>query len=107
MAFPAKCHCQTCNGWIEFEPSQVGTSIPCPHCGCETTLFVTQAAATTTAPRKAKQFSLKAVLIVSAILIGIVLAAICAEVVAKSDAFQTLTGGLLGGVLGVSLAVLV
>src|ERR1017187_7408347 len=37
------CHCQHCNGGIEFDASQLGaaekTAVPCPHCGLETVIF--------------------------------------------------------------------
>jgi uncharacterized paraquat-inducible protein A len=36
------CHCQQCNGNIEFDASlfQAGTMTTCPHCGIETPLFI-------------------------------------------------------------------
>ncbi len=34
------CKCNTCSGKIEFEPSQAGQTIQCPHCGLETVLFI-------------------------------------------------------------------
>lgn len=48
-----KCKCQHCNGVIEFDASQIeatgnfggqitGQTIPCPHCGMDTILFVPQ-----------------------------------------------------------------
>jgi len=36
-----KCHCQTCNERIEFEAEHAGETIPCPHCGIDTTLYAT------------------------------------------------------------------
>jgi hypothetical protein len=46
-----KCNCQHCNGVIEFDASRIeatgnfggqitGQTIPCPHCGMDTILFV-------------------------------------------------------------------
>jgi hypothetical protein len=35
--------CQQCDGGIEFDARQAGDSIPCPHCGQETVLFVPSA----------------------------------------------------------------
>ena len=35
--------CQQCDGGIEFDARQAGGSIPCPHCGQETVLFVPSA----------------------------------------------------------------
>jgi hypothetical protein len=37
------CHCQHCDGHIEFNVSYVGESVACPHCGKETTLHGTSA----------------------------------------------------------------
>jgi hypothetical protein len=34
----AKCICTNCAGHLEFEEENAGESIPCPHCGFETTL---------------------------------------------------------------------
>jgi hypothetical protein len=35
-----KCICTNCAGHLEFEEENAGESIPCPHCGFETTLFL-------------------------------------------------------------------
>ena len=40
----SKCHCQHCNGHIEFETAQVGRTITCPHCELDTVLFIPGAA---------------------------------------------------------------
>jgi hypothetical protein len=39
-----KCRCRHCDGPLEFDLTAIpaGTSIACPHCGLETTLFVPQ-----------------------------------------------------------------
>ena len=34
------CRCQHCDGGIEFDASQAGETVACPHCGLETLLFV-------------------------------------------------------------------
>jgi len=34
------CQCNVCSGKIEFDMSQVGETIQCPHCGIETMLFI-------------------------------------------------------------------
>jgi len=34
------CRCQHCDGHIEFDASQAGESVTCPHCNAETTLYV-------------------------------------------------------------------
>jgi len=34
------CTCNTCSGKIEFERSQAGQTIQCPHCGIDTVLFI-------------------------------------------------------------------
>ncbi|MDR3573592.1 MAG: hypothetical protein P4L50_07015 [Anaerolineaceae bacterium] len=34
------CPCHLCGGGIEFDSSQVGESVTCPHCNAETVLFV-------------------------------------------------------------------
>lgn len=36
------CKCNTCSGQIEFDSSlvQSGTTIPCPHCGIDTLLYI-------------------------------------------------------------------
>ena len=39
------CHCQHCDGHIEFDANQLteeNSIIPCPHCGLETKLFIPQ-----------------------------------------------------------------
>jgi hypothetical protein len=33
------CSCNSCDGHIEFPEDGVGQTIPCPHCGLDTTLF--------------------------------------------------------------------
>lgn len=35
-----KCPCQNCNGHIEFDASDSGRTVNCPHCSLETLLFV-------------------------------------------------------------------
>jgi hypothetical protein len=42
----AVCTCNTCSGHLEFDPSNAGTTIRCPHCGVDTVLFVPSASAT-------------------------------------------------------------
>jgi hypothetical protein len=37
------CRCRHCDGGIEFDASQAGEAIACPHCGLETLLFVPSA----------------------------------------------------------------
>lgn len=41
----AKCKCQHCNEVLEFSPSEFppGTTIACPYCGMETSLFIPMA----------------------------------------------------------------
>ncbi len=34
-----KCSCQKCGGHIEFPAAGIGRTIPCPHCGAQTTLI--------------------------------------------------------------------
>jgi hypothetical protein len=34
------CTCNTCSGHLEFEASNAGTTVQCPHCGMDTVLFV-------------------------------------------------------------------
>jgi len=39
------CHCQHCDGHIEFEANELveeNSIVPCPHCGLETKLFIPQ-----------------------------------------------------------------
>ncbi len=36
----SKCRCVNCSEYIEFESSQAGAIIPCPHCNLETQLFI-------------------------------------------------------------------
>jgi DNA-directed RNA polymerase subunit RPC12/RpoP len=36
----AKCKCQHCSQNIEFDSDEAGATIPCPHCGMETMLYV-------------------------------------------------------------------
>src|SRR5208283_5867165 len=39
------CRCQSCDGHIEFDASQLAEEnsvIPCPHCGLETKLYISQ-----------------------------------------------------------------
>lgn len=36
----AKCPCNNCNAKIEFEIAHAGETVPCPHCGMDTVLFV-------------------------------------------------------------------
>ena len=35
-----KCSCQICSGHLEFEASDSGRTIACPHCGMDTTLYI-------------------------------------------------------------------
>ena len=35
-----KCICTNCAGHLEFEEENAGETIPCPHCGFETVLFL-------------------------------------------------------------------
>jgi predicted nucleic acid-binding Zn-ribbon protein len=37
-----KCVCNNCPGHIEFEESNAGQTVTCPHCGLETVLYVPQ-----------------------------------------------------------------
>lgn len=46
----AKCECQHCAQPIEFEATDAGWSVTCPHCGVETTLFIPSAAQSRSAP---------------------------------------------------------
>ena len=34
------CRCQHCDGNIEYDSSHCGESVPCPHCGLETNLYI-------------------------------------------------------------------
>jgi ribosomal protein S27AE len=36
----SSCSCNVCSAKIEFDPSRAGHTIPCPHCGMDTILFV-------------------------------------------------------------------
>lgn len=36
----AKCRCLSCDGHIEFDTSQTGQTVNCPHCELETRLYV-------------------------------------------------------------------
>ena len=36
-----KCRCQHCKGRIEFDAKDSGRTIDCPHCGKQTTVFIT------------------------------------------------------------------
>jgi DNA-directed RNA polymerase subunit RPC12/RpoP len=36
----AKCPCNNCSGNIEFESDYAGQTVPCPHCGLDTVLFL-------------------------------------------------------------------
>jgi hypothetical protein len=38
-----KCLCNNCSGHLEFESSEAGQRVDCPHCGMETVLYVPQA----------------------------------------------------------------
>jgi DNA-directed RNA polymerase subunit RPC12/RpoP len=40
MSAQAKCKCNNCSEWLEFDTSQAGSTIQCPHCGMDTILFV-------------------------------------------------------------------
>jgi Zn finger protein HypA/HybF involved in hydrogenase expression len=35
-----KCHCTVCDGPIEFEADHDDETVPCPHCGSETRLYI-------------------------------------------------------------------
>jgi hypothetical protein len=37
----ATCKCTTCSGAIQFNPTDAGKTVPCPHCGIETILYMT------------------------------------------------------------------
>lgn len=37
-----KCSCASCSGHIEFEATQTGQTVTCPHCGLETVLYAAQ-----------------------------------------------------------------
>jgi hypothetical protein len=36
----AKCRCQHCDGLTEFDATGAGQTVPCPHCGLDTILFI-------------------------------------------------------------------
>ena len=40
MSAEAKCKCTNCSQPISFPAEGVGTTIPCPHCGLDTILFI-------------------------------------------------------------------
>jgi Zn-dependent protease with chaperone function/DNA-directed RNA polymerase subunit RPC12/RpoP len=44
------CTCNVCSGHLEFETSNTGATIQCPHCGMETVLFVPQVPLGSSAP---------------------------------------------------------
>jgi hypothetical protein len=44
------CNCNTCSGGIEFEDSQTGSTVQCPHCGIETILFIPKSPPTNIKP---------------------------------------------------------
>lgn len=35
----ARCLCQHCSGWLEFQRNQIGQYAACPHCNLETLLY--------------------------------------------------------------------
>jgi hypothetical protein len=37
-----RCTCASCGGHIEFPADGIGMTIPCPHCGCETELTLSE-----------------------------------------------------------------
>jgi hypothetical protein len=40
MTTTAKCTCNVCSGYIEFDPARAGETLSCPHCKMETLLFL-------------------------------------------------------------------
>lgn len=40
MSSQAKCKCNNCSEWVEFDSSRAGSTIQCPHCGMDTILFI-------------------------------------------------------------------
>ncbi len=46
----AKCNCTVCSGHIEFDPNQAAQTIPCPHCGMDTLLYIPTARRAPLAP---------------------------------------------------------
>lgn len=77
MSF-SKCNCTACSGHIEFEVAHAGQTIPCPHCGIDTLLFVPGTASPdrTSKKRQIPKFwmGLLFVLIIFASIVGLLLA---------------------------------
>jgi hypothetical protein len=38
----AKCKCNQCSAYIEFDAGDAGQTVPCPHCGMDTILYIPQ-----------------------------------------------------------------
>ena len=53
-AISARCICNNCNQWIDFDQSQAGQRATCPSCGLDTILYIPRPAAPDTGDRKAK-----------------------------------------------------
>jgi hypothetical protein len=47
-----KCNCTACSEHIEFDADHAGNTVNCPHCGMETVLYSTEAAASEVQPAR-------------------------------------------------------
>jgi len=55
----AKCVCNNCPGHIEFDESNAGQTVTCPHCGLETVLYVSQGKPSDKAPQRSPATDVK------------------------------------------------
>jgi hypothetical protein len=62
-AMNAKCNCNQCSGHIEFDDTQAGATVPCPHCGMDTRLYIPPIAAPPSVPRQQRPFNKKRLLL--------------------------------------------
>ena len=94
-----KCRCRNCDGHIEFDPSAVGQTVTCPHCGMDTALYIPSAATTpASAPRSNWG---RIVLLVIAGAFGVALLIGLVHSLATSEAAQKAAVTLGGGALAI------
>jgi len=74
----ATCPCNNCSAHVQFEVTQAGQMIECPHCKLETLLFISQSAIRPELPAPSRKGKNLGILAASCILVtGVIIAAIC------------------------------
>jgi hypothetical protein len=100
-----RCPCRNCDGPLEFETEASGQTVPCPHCGLDTTLYI-PGARVRTSPVPPKQNGRRRILMASLGILAILLLIGWVLWVARTGGLglDEVTSGLLGGFLAIAAA---